>query len=187
VTGLPAIGLGAKLASATGFLPRLPRWLWILLAVVAAGAVGAIWHQHRTHATIAAAEKRGEDRAYAAVEAKALKLAEQARSLAASIRSKTDDTNRRIAGDADAIRLRGPGKAACPVAAPAATGGRIAPGGDANAPMDRLPDPERVDIIGLPFAGTVAFAEQHDLNRAEVIAWREYSAALQKAWKSGER
>jgi len=166
---------GAKLA---GFFSRAPSWFWIGVAFAVLLLGFQLWHSSRVNAVIAAAEKRGADAAYARVTAKAIALERKAAALAETLRSRNNETNRLIAADADDLRLRGPGKAACPVAAPAAPGGHQPPGGAADAAVAPLPDRERVDLIALPFAGAIAFAEQCDLNRAEVLTWRQFQSEL---------
>lgn len=164
------------------FFRGIPTLAYALLAVAVLIGMGVGLHVKAVHNAISAAEKRGEDRAYARVEAKALALAAKAQALATDLRNRNNETNRRIAADADALRLRGPGRASCPGYPAPAASGHNAPGRPGDAAVDRLPDQERLDLIALPFSGTVAFAEQCDLNRAEVLTWREYSAKLLKAW-----
>lgn len=169
-------------------IKRIPAWAWIALAVAAIIVGGIIWHQHTAHAAIAAAEKRGEDRAYARVAEQARKLEQRANAasskIASTLRSKNDETNLRIVRDADAQLLRGPGKAAyrsCP-AAPAGASGHVAADRPADAAVDQMPDGERPDLIVMPFADAIAFAEQHDLNRAEALSWREGDRKQRAAW-----
>lgn len=117
-------------------------------------------------------KRRGADEAKAQAEATA-----RAQAINTKLRKANDEENRHIVADADDLRLRGPGRARV-AAPPSAPSGHVAPGGVADAPVDQVPDGERVDLIAMPFASAVAFAEQCDANRAEVLKWRE-SDALQ--------
>lgn len=152
-----------------GVFRLVPREVWYVLAaaILFAGARG--WY----HGKLDDAEKRGEARAYAAVEQKARSIQAKSEALAAKLREQNDETNRRIDGDARTVLVRGPGKAACPAARSEAPRQPLAPGRPADAAVDRVPYPEWQQLIGLPFAGAVEFARQCDLNRAEVLTWRD--------------
>lgn len=157
------------------FFGQLPRGVWIALAAALAFAFA-----YRSHE---AAKKRVYDEGYAAGvlanEAGHIKAQtaadERARAINADQRKQNDEDNRRIADAADDVRLRGPGRAVCPGAAPAPrpASGHVAPGGTGDAAVAEVPAAERVDLIALPFPDTVAFAQQCDANRAEVLRWRE--------------
>lgn len=177
---LPLILAGAalKLSPIGKFLKDIPREVWIGLAVLALIAGGVIYHKRavsnaRTEGHAAGVKAEGER-----IAAKVLELKVKADKLAADIRRKNDATNRAIAGDADALRVRGAGKASCLGPAASSAGGRVAPGGKADAAVDPLPGRERVELIGLPFADLVNAAERCDLNRAEVLSWREWHKKL---------
>lgn len=163
-----------------GFLKSLTPRAWLHIGLVAAVVIGFLWHQRHARAEIAAAEKRGEDRAYAAVTEKARKLAQDAAQLSAKIRSLNDATNRRIDADARALLVRGPGKAACTGSIPAAPSGRQPASGPADAPLARVPYPEWQQLIGLPFPDTVEFARLCDANRAEALSWREWHRGIER-------
>jgi hypothetical protein len=98
--------------------------------------------------------------------------------LTQDIRNRTDEENRSIAGDADALRVSGPGKAACR-SAPAASGEHEPASGNGNAPGPQVP-PD--DSAAVPWGWLVQRAEEHDLNRAEVLAWREWYRKLVESW-----
>jgi hypothetical protein len=51
------------------------------------------------------------------------------------------------------------------------------------AQMAGLPDEGGVELIAVPFPGAVAFGEVSDLNRNEVLAWREWYDRQFKAWE----
>jgi len=176
-------GLALKAAPVTGFFKSVPRWAWIALAVAALIGAGLFFHARAVSSAIDAAEKRGEKRADARHAKKAREWEARINGISANLRSRNSETNRRIAGDADALRVRGPGKAACLNPATPAASGHLPPGRAADAPVAEVPDGERVDLIALPFADAIAFAEQHDLCRAEVLTWREQSGQQAEAWQ----
>jgi hypothetical protein len=162
-----------KLSPVGRFLKSIPRWVWLAIAAALLLFLGVRWHNGQ----IKDAEKRGADRAYAAVEKKAREIEAKANATADKIRSKTDETARAIAADADVIRMSGPGKArACPV--PQGSSRRETAGGQGSPAVDQVPDTGGVDLIALPFAPTVRLAEVCDLNRGEVLAWREWHSKL---------
>jgi hypothetical protein len=118
--------------------------------------------------------KAGQADAYTATEHKSHELEIKANARAAQLRERNDAENRTIAADGADLRVRGPGKAICTGGvgpAPAASG-HVEASRPADAPVAEMPDTERPPVIALPFAGTIAFAEQCDANRAEVIARR---------------
>jgi len=99
--------------------------------------------------------------------------------IAAEIRRRHDEEARRIAAGADALRVSGPGRAAaCP---PATPGGHQPPGGAGNAPGPEMPPGDRAAV---PWQWLVARAESADLNRSEVLAWREWHARLNAEWEA---
>lgn len=99
-------------------------------------------------------------------------------------RELNDEQNRRIAASADAVRLHGPGKAACPgnPGSPAAAG-RPEPGsGAGNVAVDPVPDRAGVVLIAVPFDDSVTWGADHDGARAENIAWHQWYRDLVAAW-----
>lgn len=101
--------------------------------------------------------------------------------ISATLKEWTNAQNRRIAGAADDLRVLGPGKAACPGnsgIAPSA-GGRVATSGTGDAAGPQMPVADRA---GVPWQWLVDRAEQCDLNRTEVLSWREWHAKLLEAW-----
>ena len=179
------IGLGAAVSAAGGFFGKMPRWAWIALAVAVALLAGFLWHQLAAHKAIDAAEKRGEERAYANVEKQARELERKANALNAKItaemRKRNDEENRRIAAAADDLRLHGPGAARCadPAFLSAGAGRHDAPGRGSDAPGPPVPSDERAAV---PWGWLVGRAEQHDLNRAEALAWREWHRRFTAEW-----
>lgn len=170
--------LALKLSPVGRFLKAIPRSVWIALAIALVLFLGWRWHV----GAVKDARKEGHTAGVAyegkriADKASALKV--KADRLAADIRRKNDAQNRAIAGAADDLRLRGPGKAACPGTITSRPGGRVAPGGSVTAPLDQVPDRTGVDLIAVPFADLVGAGERCDLNRGEVLAWREWHRKL---------
>lgn len=98
--------------------------------------------------------------------------------LSADFRRLNDEENRRIAGDAQSLRVSGPGKATCH-APPAAASGHEEGRGKPDAPGPQVPS---ADSAAVPWPWLVTRAEQADLNRAEVLAWREWYRKLVEDW-----
>lgn len=167
-----------------GALRLVPTWVWILLAVAIAYAAAANWHAGKVEALERSAYGRGVTDTVAAAARMRRDRERLDAAIAAELRSKNDEENRRIAVGAERLRLRGPGKAACPGAArlSAGSGRHVASGRAADAAVDRVPDPARSELIAMPFAGTVAFGGQHDALRAEVLSWREGHRRFTAEW-----
>jgi hypothetical protein len=105
-----------------------------------------------------------------------------ANQISKELKERNDAENRRIADTADAIRVSGPGKAACR-ANPTRTGGHDKAGGSGDATGSQVPADDRAAV---PWPWLVAKAEQADLNRAEVLTWREWYKRLVAAWPKGK-
>jgi cell division protein ZapA (FtsZ GTPase activity inhibitor) len=174
--------LASKFAQA---LKRVPRQVWLVLAALLALACLVAWHQHIAHKAIADAERRGSDKAYAAVAKKAQAVAATMEKLNADIRKLTDAKNRTIAADATALRVRGPGRALCTSTASSPASGHQPPPGAADAPVGQVPNGGGTTLIAVPYDDLVAYAEQHDLDLAEIVAWRtgdeQQRAVVEKA------
>lgn len=155
-----------------GFLKAVPRKVWIaLLIAIAIGLVvwkAVSWYNNQ----IEAAELRGEARAYAAVEQRAIELKGKADQVAAKIRSKKNEEDQRVAAAVDDFRLRGAGKASCPRSAFQPSGGRQ----QASAPVDpavgEVHPEQGPELVALPFPVWADVIENYELLRNEVIAWR---------------
>lgn len=192
---LKVFGLGRTLQgvstagkAAGGLLSRLPAKVWYVLIVIAAAWAafhfGGNWYRSQ----IAAAEKRGSDAAYAAVEEQTLAIRDKANSITAGIsnvlRKQSDEDLRRIDRSANAQLLRGPGAAICADASglAAAARGYDEARGTGDAPLDRVSYPAWESLIAMPFVGTIEFARLCDANRSEVLKWREGDAKQREAW-----
>lgn len=163
-----------------------------LEAKIIAGALGLVllagvfaWHKHE----VSAAYARGKADEAAHVEAKAIEIKGKIDALTTKItdkiRSMTDAENSRIAGVADTLKLRGPGRAVCPGNPVAATpaSGRDAPAGPADAQLARVPYPEWQQLLAVPFAPTIDFGRGHDQCQAELKAYRAQRKELEAAWQ----
>lgn len=157
-----------------GFLKSLTPRAWLHIAIVAAVVVGFFVHQHKARSFGKERFNAGVASEAARIEAKAREIERKAAALSEKSRKLNDETNRRIDDRARSLLVRGPGKAACSVSIPAASGGRVEASGSGNAPLARVPYPEWQQLIGLPFTSTVEFARLCDLNRAEVLTWRQW-------------
>jgi hypothetical protein len=177
-------GMLGKLWSAIQkFLGSLNAQGWLGLV---ASAVLAFLYIHQAGETRHWKKQSAQfEKLYRADETSLKRIADQANSLkekadriAAEIRSKTDETNHRISGDAADILRGGPGKAVCH-STPASSGGSQPQGGAGNAPGLTLPP---ADSAAVPWIWLTERSEQADLNRAEVLAWREWYARLVAEW-----
>jgi hypothetical protein len=166
------------------FLGRIPRGVWIVLAVVILLGLGVRWYQGQ----IKAADRAGYARAERDIAAKALALKAKIDATTAKITAKLKERNdvetHRIAAVADDVRLRGPGKAACPRFArvPNAASGHSPPAREGSPAVGEVPDAGGADLIALPFSGTIALAEQHDKCRADILSYREWEKQLRETW-----
>lgn len=168
-----------KMSPVGAFLKRIPRGVWIALAVAAVIALGAFMHGRAVKHAYAAAYTQGKADEGARIEAKAKAIADRATAISETLRSMNNVENRRIAGVADALRVRGPGKASCLNSAAAGTSGRKPASGIANAPGPQVPSGEREPLLAaVPWPWLVNRAETCDLNRVEVLTWREWHRLL---------
>lgn len=157
-------------------LRLVPKWVWIALAVAVAFRAAVGWHD----AKVMAVWQAGYAQAVADGEKIAKHTDKRASEIATNIRSKTDETSGRIAARADDQRLRGSGKAraSCP-AVPAPADERPEAGRNSDATGPRLPPEDRATV---PWDWLVSRAATCDLNRAEVLAWREWHQRVLEAW-----
>jgi hypothetical protein len=93
-----------------------------------------------------------------AVDTEAREAETQAAQLSKQLKDRTDEENRRIAGDANSLRLSGPGKAVCRPA-PAAPSGHAQSGAGPDAPGPSLPTN---DSAAVPWNWLVQRGEEHD-------------------------
>lgn len=158
-----------RLGSALG---KVPRWLWIALAIVFVMLAVAIWHGRKVKAFGEERFKAGYAEAVQDGKQAAAKLETEAARATTTIRRNTDEEVGRIARRSDDLRLRGPGRAVCPAPAAAASGPKP-PGGAADAGVDRLPGAERPELAAVPYQELVQRSATADANRAEVLAYRQ--------------
>lgn len=174
------------------FLGRIPRGVWIALVVIAILALGTCAHKRSVKKFGNERYKAGVAYEQARLEKKAKELKAKADALTGKIstelRKQSDENVRIIYRDAGTVLLRGPGKAACPgnPGISSSPSRPNAPAGQGSSAVAEVPPGERIDLIGLPFAGTVALAQTCDLNRAEAQSWREWHRQQSEAWKKFE-
>jgi hypothetical protein len=182
-----------KLSPVGKVIRSIPRPVWIALAVLL--ALGALiwWHKDkvsdaRKEGYAAGVKYEGDRIAKRAAEIKA-KADALTGKITEQLRTQSDEKVRVIYRDAGAVLMRGPAKAACSGNPGISSGpsGSNPPTGGGSAAVDQVPTGERVELIGLPFAGTVALAQQCDMNRAEAQSWREWHRQQSEAWKKLER
>lgn len=178
-----------KLSPIKAALSKIPRPVWIALAVVAILLLGTCAHKRSV-------KKFGEERYAAGVKAEGERIAKKAEAIKAkadaltskistTLRKRNDETNRRIVSDANSLLVRGPGKASCPgySGVPSPASGHVAPARPSDAPLASVPDGERINLIALPFAPTVGFGRQHDQCQADLKSYREWEIQIREAWK----
>lgn len=200
ILGIGGVGLfalklfaPAAFASIAAVAGKIPPKGWIAIGAAALLVTGYFVHQHKAHAALAAEYARGSSdrdtawqKRFDAMHAAALQWKAKAEAKAAGIsqeeRARHEDTLHTIAARADAERLRGPGKAAAPACVghvdparlPAAPGGHVAAGGNADPGLAGLPPEGGLAIV--PWNDLVTGAKLADANRSEVNAWRAWYA-----------
>jgi hypothetical protein len=100
-----------------------------------------------------------------------------AQKLAKKIKDQTDEENRRIAGDAHALRVSGPGKALCRSVPTAPGNGASSANPDVTGPA--LPPDDRAAV---PWNWLVQRAQEHDELLNETSAWRQWYQEVLKVW-----
>jgi hypothetical protein len=179
----PFLVLGA--AKATDFIKAVPRWAWIALAVVSILLLGSCAHKRKVKAF-------GEERYAAGVAYEQARLEKKAKELKAKVdalsgkittqlRTKHDEKVIVINRAADDLRLRGAGKASCssPAGIPSGPSGSVAPSGQGSVAGPQVPTG---DFAAVPWGWLVDRAEVCDLNRQEVLTWREWHRQQSEAW-----
>lgn len=169
--------LAARLLPVRRFFAPIPWQAWLALGIALCVLLGALWHGKKVRQfgeeRYTAGVKAERDRAEAAAKTQAAKDERIAGKIKEQNREEADRINR----DADTLRLSGPGRARCPAPAKPANG---------REPQPRLPDvagPEMPadDRAAVPWGWLVQRAEQCDLNRAEVLAWRDWHKQLSES------
>lgn len=200
IAGL-ALSVGAKavagkvMGGAKSMFAAIPPKVKLAIAGILLLVVLFFVHQHIAHKHLKVADKAGYARAKAedaAELAEAHRQALEARARAEAIgaeisrntREKNDEEARNIARSARDVLVRGPGEARCrPLdhSGVSAGGGEYgAAGGRSDASGPGMPADE---LAAVPWPWLVGRAEQADLNRSEVLSWREWYARQFKAWE----
>lgn len=199
VAGIAAWFLVPGLSAALSRLAKaMPPKAWLAIAIVVTIGVAVWLHQVRAAQviaqvrkdTIAARDKQWQvqfDKLHGAALTWKSNYQGKADALAMERQERHEQDLRDIAARADALGLRGPGKAAAPAcgrpgngsgSSAAAGQGSVAPGRTIDGGVAGMPGGEGLAIV--PWADLVGFARFYDANRAEVIAWREDRAAQVK-------
>jgi len=173
------LAIGAFLKPIGNLLGRISWQGWLCIACALAG----LWLVHDRNHWKAADER---DHATAVnyrrqldTETEKNKAAEkQTAQISKQLRDRTDEENRRIAGDADTLRLRGPGKAVCP-GVPTSPSGHEQAAPDTNVAGPSLPTDERAAV---PWDWLVQRAQEHDELLNENKAWRDWRDQVLKVW-----
>jgi hypothetical protein len=176
-----------------GLLATIPKPVWEALAVV--GYVLALFflHQHYADAALKAADAAGYERR-AAEDAKVI-VEMRARGQTAEANGKTISTDTRSTNDAanagtnaaaDSLLAHGPGAARCGhvsnSAVPAASG-EHEPGSDRPADGAGTVLPGDDQLAAVPWNWLVGRARQADLDRSEVLAWRDWYVRQNAEWQ----
>jgi hypothetical protein len=184
------------LTAIPGALRLVPRWVWYALAAVLAWHFALTWHARQVTAhdrTVIAARDAQWQARFDQMRQSALAWKGEAEVRAANISTLTrklnDEENRRIAADADGLRVRGPGAATAagcrPVDRPAlpAAGGQpgAQPGPGAHAAA-AVPAGDGLAVV--PWDWLVDVVEQADGNRAEVLTWHAWYDQQAAAWET---
>jgi hypothetical protein len=198
--GFAGLELAGRFAGVTGFFKRVPRWVWVALAIAAAVVALLIWHGRE----VAAHDKNLTAKVIAARDAQWQARFDAMRKQAEAVRSKTEAAARKItqhlkdqhdealrsnAAAARDLSLRGPGKAAAPVGCgpvdrpgvSAGAGDPVGAGGTADIAASSLPPRDRLALV--PWSWLVDQAQHADDSRAEVITWRNWYIDQAEAWE----
>lgn len=201
-TGLAALNLAARFPRVASVFAAIPKPVWEAIAVV--GYVLALFalHQHYADAAIArhvqAAiaqrdqqwEKRFADEHAAALRWKA-KADAQAATISTQQRNLNDETQKRLAADAAAVRLRGPGKAAAPAGCrpgspariSAATSGHVEATGAGSNAASEVPAGDGSDQWAVvPWGWVVDVVQERDSYAAELTTWHRWYDDEAAAW-----
>lgn len=176
--------LALKLSPVGKIIKRIPWQIWAIIGAFLL-IVGLVWwHLDKVSDAREAGYTQGKADTETHFAAKAAEWVERLSDISAKARSLNDATNRRIAAGADALRVRGPGKAACLNPATPGASRYVAPAGKPDAAGPDVPagDGEAL-LAAVPWPWLVDRAEQCDLNRAEAETWRAWHRQLEEAWK----
>lgn len=185
-------------ATLIGIAQAIPPKVWLAIAGLA--ALGGAWWWHTS--TVKAAYNKGYAQATVERDAQWSAAFDKMNAAAAAWRDNFDKRGAQIAAEigarnaqelranaarADALRLRGPGRAGTclnPGGAAGllpASGGHEPPAGTGDAGVAGLPDETPMAI--LPWPDLIQRSEDADADRAEVKAWREWYARTKAEWE----
>lgn len=171
------------LLKARSILARVPWQVWAVLGLAFVVWRGIDWHKDTVKDAAEAGVRAGHAMATQEFEEASRRLVAKTDAIVAALRKENDEKARTVAASADDLRVRGPGKAACPNPSRAApTGGHYSAGGSASAPAAEVP---AVEWGAVPWQWLVGQAEVCDLNRNEVLSWREWHSKLEASRTAG--
>lgn len=159
--------------------PKARTAILIALAAIALFFV----HQHFAHRALKAQFSAGYKQAQKDDAETALNLKAQIDALNVTIANQQrkiyDAQVARNSAAADALRVRGPGKASCTVysGGPSGAGGHIEAAAAGDAAVGQVPDRTGTALIAMPFNDALGFAQAYDDLLAEAAAWRGQRAA----------
>ena len=181
---MPALALFAwanlkhDVAAAFDALSKLNIWQVLLIATLAIAGIQTLrLHAEQRHSAKLETQITKLSGELNTISAQARKAEADGNRISKQLKDKNDEDNRRIAGDANSLRVSGPGKAVCrPSAAASGDGTRAA---KPDAPGPALPP---ADSAAVPWNWLVQRSEEHDQLLAEVEAWRTWHDEVLKAW-----
>jgi hypothetical protein len=195
---LAATFIGQKVKDGAGFLASVPKPVWEGFTVVAYVLALLFLHQHYANAALKAADaagyqRRADEDAKAIVElaAKVRTTDAQLAAIATNQRNHADEENRRTNADADALLVRGPGKATAPVCGGPVANSRVPAAASGPQPANRtaqdtgalLPGGDgQADRTIVSWRWLVGTIRQCDLDRTEALSWRNDYQARAKVW-----
>jgi hypothetical protein len=173
----------AILGRALSFLGKLNLWQLGCIALALFAGVQTLRlaaETRHSHKVEAQAQKLSQE--LLQIRDNARKAEADGNRISKQLKDKNNEDNRRIAGDAESLRVSGPGKAVCRPA-PAAPSGHIAVTAKPDAAGPALP-PD--DSAAVPWPWLVQRSEEHDQLLAEVEAWRTWHEQVLKVWPKND-
>jgi hypothetical protein len=172
----------AILGRALSFLGKLNLWQVLLIAALLFAGIQTLRlkaeQRHSAKVEHQLSKAVGE---LNRISAEARKAETDGNRISKQLKDKNNEDNRRIAGDANSLRVSGPGKAVCRPA-PAAPSGHIAVTAKPDAAGPALPPADGADLSAVPWPWLVQRSEEHDQLLAEVEAWRTWHEQVLSVW-----
>lgn len=151
---------GGKLSAIWRILSRLTLWQAVSLALACLSLWLYVGKAHETHrADKAEAQVAKHIAAEKAAAAEAKRREANANQITSQLRRENNEANRRIAADADALRMHGPGQARCIARVPQRPASPATPLQPSAPPGTEVPSG---DWIAVPFDFFANVLEDHD-------------------------